>query len=125
MALEIMPRCRSGTRSAITAVSPAVAALSPSMVADQATVTPGTVVCMLVTTTPAATASTPPPSQTRRRPKRLRERSQRAPLIGRAIRATRPEMPLTMAKSVTLDWGLMSCSCWGNSSCRGTRLAIQ
>jgi hypothetical protein len=107
------------------AVSPAVAALRPSMLADHARVTPVTVVCSPVIASPAAKDSAPPASQSLRRPKRLRERSHSAPHTGRAMSETSPARALTTAKPWTLDAGSMISNCWGSSSCRGTRLAIQ
>ncbi len=125
MALDAIPRWCSGTRSATTAVSPAVIAESPSWAKDHQAARATQSVWAPVPSSPTTNSTAPTTMTRRRRPKALRVRSESAPKTGSATSATPAEARLRIAKSRTLEPGSISASCSGRSSWSGTRLAAQ
>src|SRR3954451_3906975 len=115
MAAEIAPRWSVGTSSAIVAVRPAIAAYMPSCATSQAPATAVHDPAAPVSSSPPTYPATPPATQTRRRPQRLRVRSQSAPNSGSATSAASPATPLTSPKSRTL-WAWSASASWSGSS---------
>jgi hypothetical protein len=125
MADEIMPRCSSGTSSAIAAVAPAVAAFRPSVASSHASPTVHHEPCPPVSSNPAANTTVPPAIQTRRRPNRERVRSHSTPNSGSVMIAATPVRPLTRPKSRTLCAESSASNWFGSTSWTGARYAIQ